>query len=86
MKTHGWTNYETWLVNRFYGEFLSERGAEIELDANDVKVIIEEQLLLEAKEKQSVLTREFVRASLCHVDWEELAEAYASEPILIDEF
>lgn len=83
MSYRGWTNYETWAINNWYGPYISECGATDKLSANDIKDLVEPHATVGLK---SSLVSDLVRTSLHRVNWEELADAYQPEPILYDEF
>lgn len=83
MEYRGWTNYETWAVNNWYGPYISELGSSVSLSATEVRDLVEAQVTVGLE--TSSLKADFVRNCLTRVDWEELAELYQPEPFLYDE-
>lgn len=79
----GWTNYETNAVNNWFGEMISERGAEVELLPTQIRSLVEETLMFSF---ENSFLSDILTNSLSKVNWTELAEAYApEEEFLYDE-
>ena len=71
-KYNGWTNWETWLVNLWYGDYLSDIAEEEGyMDAEACKSCVEETA--ESVPNASLYT-DFINSAMRCVDWEEIAE------------
>ena len=77
---NGWKNYETWLVNIWYGdsysEYYLERFREGDLlskvSADDVRDYVESAL--EADTPENGLVTDLLNNAMSQVDWHRLAE------------
>jgi hypothetical protein len=77
---NGWTNYETWLVNMWYGDVfadMQENGDVI--DAEYIQSFVEEMLESDGALPQSGFAADIMNAALREVDWDDLADHYAVE-------
>lgn len=82
MEYRGWTNYETWAVNVYFGDSFSEMYSSECPSPGDVEEYVKSTL----SEMKSSLERDFVNNSMTRVDWNVLSERYAPEELLVDEF
>ena len=74
---NGWYNYETWLLNLWYGDYLQEVANENGgLDADQIETIVEEMLADAGELPENGFTADLINAALSQVNWEELAEHY----------
>ena len=74
---NGWSNYETWLVNLWYGDYfndLAEDGEEI--DADRIESIVTEFLAMDGHLPETGFAADIMNAALRNVNWEELASHY----------
>jgi hypothetical protein len=82
---NGWTNWETWIINLYFGddtEWIEEIAKEVDYDIYKLANFIEEYVEDYVRDTQGVLggiVDEFVRASLQEVDWYDLAESWMPE-------
>lgn len=78
---NGWRNYETWLFNLHYGDYLYEEYRDIkeldpELDAVEfVENFIDSILIDDLPQNMSGFFSSVIRAAVDSVDVEEIAEA-----------
>lgn len=75
-KYNGWTNRETWLVNLWYGDYLTEQVEETGLpfSAEEVREIVEELTFFEFDMKTSGFVADIIGGSLARINWQEIAE------------
>lgn len=73
-------NYETQMVNLWFGEYLSQYGTE--LSPTQLRNAVEEQLFAQLNGNSFV--SDIISRALSRVDWDELAELYEPD-ILYDE-
>ena len=79
----GWTNYETWAVNQRFGEVFAYMGNECEVKSAELREMVRETFILS---KITPLERDFLIKSMERVDWDKLAETYAKEDYLAEEY
>ena len=95
-KYNGWTNYETWLVNIWFDQSLSEWAGEFEITSNDeletksaLKTHLEDcfESYFEDCEKlpESGFLADIINASLREIDWYDIAEHYLEDCIQLEE-
>jgi hypothetical protein len=83
MSYNGWANKETWIVNNYFGDmFTGISHTAPEVTPAELREVVRESFILS---KLTPLEREFITLSMARVDWEELADEYQSEDILVDE-
>ena len=82
-KHNGWTNKQTWLLYRWYGndlaKMLAEDGARVEtgIDANEAKQWVRdvaEQCEVISQPPKAVLLSDFLEMCWSEVNWDEVAE------------
>lgn len=74
---NGWYNYETWLLNLWYGDYLQDiANEEGSLDADQIETIVTEMLADEGRLPESGFAADIMNAALHQVNWEELASHY----------
>lgn len=79
MTCNGWKNYETWLVNIWFGDMFAEMVADGEkVTAEFAKECIQSYIDDEL-EPHAGLIVDFVNAAMSEVDWDEIAEYHMSE-------
>lgn len=72
---NGWSNYETWLANLWFGDYLSDLAGEgEELDEDRIETIVTEMLADEGSLPETGFAADIMNAALCRVNWRELAE------------
>ena len=77
MAYNGWSNYETWLANLWYGDFLQDLANEGKnLDADMIETIVTEMLAGAGELPKNGFAADLMNAALREVDWDELAEHY----------
>ena len=79
--THnGWSNYETWLVNMWYGDIFADMSNEgEEVTAEYMQDLVEQMLESDGALPQYGFAADILNAALREVDGDELAEHYAVE-------
>lgn len=84
---NGWTNYETWLVNMWYGDVLADMQNEgTVIDAEYIQSFVEEMLESDGALPQYGFAADILNAALREVDWEDLASHYEVESEEEEEF
>lgn len=84
MAYNGWTNYETWLVNIWFGDSAAEHFAdeEIKPESIDVRTYVEDFYnVWETKTVEDGFLRDVVNSFMDRVDWQELADHYTEEEL-----
>ena len=82
---NGWTNYETWLVNMWYGDVFADMQADGNaINAEYIQSFVEEMLESDGALPQYGFAADIMNAALREVDWDDLAEHYAVEEELED--
>jgi len=77
---NGWTNYETWLVNMWFGDcFAAMQEDTGNMSADALEDFVMEMLESEGNIPQYGFAADIMNAALREVDWDELAEHYAVE-------
>lgn len=77
---NGWTNYETWLVNMWYGDIFADMADHGEnVTADYIQSFVEEMLESDGALPQYGFAADIMNAALREVDWDDLAEHYALE-------
>ena len=76
-KYNGWANYETWLVNLWFGDMFSDMAEEgNSLDEDQMESFVEELLLEEGSIPENGFAADIMNAAIRSVDWRELAGEY----------
>ena len=77
MKYNGWKNKETWLVNVWFGDYLTELESEGVLISEDMlREMVEE--MVESVKLDGFLS-DILNCSLGEIDYREIVEAYNIE-------
>lgn len=77
---NGWTNYETWLVNMWYGDIFADMASDgTELDGEMLENFVTEMMAEEGTLPENGFAADIMNAALREVDWQDLAEHYAVE-------
>jgi hypothetical protein len=77
---NGWTNYETWLVNMWYGDIFNDMAENGEtVDAEYIQFFVEEMLESDGALPQYGFAADIMNAALREVDWDDLADHYRVE-------
>lgn len=78
---NGWSNYETWLVNLWYGDVFTDMQNDGNvIDAEYIQSFVEQMLDTDGAHCPPYgFAADIMNAALREVDWEELAEHYAVE-------
>jgi len=84
---NGWTNYETWLVNLWYGDIF----ADMQNDGDDTSADALQDFVLDMMANDGALPEsgfaaDILNAALREVDWEDLASHYEVEAEEEEEF
>lgn len=77
---NGWTNYETWLVNMWFGDVFADmqnEGQDTSADALEAFVL--EMLESDGQLPETGFAADIMNAALREVDWEDLASHYEAE-------
>jgi hypothetical protein len=75
---NGWSNYETWLLNLWYGDYLQDiANEEGSLEADQIETIIEEIMAEDLPE--TGFSADILNAALRRVNWHELAKHYTDD-------
>jgi hypothetical protein len=76
-KYNGWSNYETWLVNLWFGDMFNDMAEEGEqLDEDQIETMVLEMLESDGNLPDSGFAADIMNAALRSVDWRELASHY----------
>jgi hypothetical protein len=76
-KYNGWSNYETWLVNLWFGDMFNDMAEEGEqLDEDQIETMVLEMLESDGNLPESGFAADIMNAALRSVDWRELAAHY----------
>lgn len=76
---NGWSNWETWVVNLYFGDMFQELSEEYrpeEWDSDILKAVVEEMLEAEGTPTTGSIVAEFVNGCMSAVRWYELACHY----------
>lgn len=74
---NGWTNYETWLVNMWYGDVFADMASEGQLGGADyLQEFVEEMLEADGSLPQSGFAADIMNAAMREVDWEDIYDHY----------
>jgi hypothetical protein len=76
---NGWSNYETWLVNLWFGDIFTEMSDQGQLHSEMLREFVEEMLESDGALPQYGFAADIMNAALRSVDWRELAEHYETE-------
>lgn len=76
MSYNGWSNYETWLVNLWYGDTFSDTAGEYFLDPQGLEDFVTDFLQEEGALPETGFAADIMNAALRNVNWRELAEHY----------
>lgn len=77
MAYNGWNNKETWLVNVWFGDYLTELESENVLISEDMlREMVEE--MVESLKPEGFLS-DILNCSLGEIDYREIVEAYNVE-------
>ena len=77
---NGWTNYETWLLNLWFGDAFTDMQEEgVQLDAQYLQDYVEEILLSQGQLPETGFAADIMNAAMRQVDWEDLASHYELE-------
>lgn len=80
MSYNGWSNYETWLVNLWYGDLFSDMANEgNEVSADYARDMVLEFLEADGHLPENGFAADIMNAALREVDWDELVEHYQVE-------
>lgn len=83
MSYNGWSNKETWIINHYFSDVFSRNShSNFEVTSSELREVVRKTFILS---KHTSIEREFVALAMSRVDWEELADEYQPEDILVDE-
>lgn len=82
MAYNGWTNYETWLVNLWFGDSAAEYFADQKItpDSTDVSNYVEQIYETDIPTSDGFFA-DVINAFMGRVDWQELADHYTEEEV-----
>lgn len=82
MAYNGWTNYETWLVNLWFGDSAAEYFADKEIrpTADHARAYVEDFYEMTSTVEDGFLG-DVINAFMGRVDWQELADHYTEEEV-----
>lgn len=73
---NGWSNYETWLMNLWYGDYFND----LAIDGEEITADYIKDTVLDIMRNDGLPEEGFagdiINAALNRVDWDELAEHY----------
>lgn len=83
MAYNGWTNYETWLVNLWFGDSATEYFAEEKIKPTTyrVRAFIEDFYEDRRPTVEDGFMRDIVNSFMDKVDWQELSDHYTEEEV-----
>lgn len=82
---NGWANWETWIINLYFGDdqqWLFDMAEQCDFDQSDFADALETYVYDYVEDmdgKLSGLVSEFFTGCMKEVDWQELAENYLSD-------
>jgi hypothetical protein len=77
---NGWTNYETWLVNMWFGDcFVSMQEDGVDTSAEALESFVMEMLDSDGHLPENGFVADIMNAALREIDWEDLASHYEVE-------
>jgi len=77
---NGWTNYETWLVNMWYGDIFADMQNEREdTSAQSLEDFVTSMLEDQGQLPDHGFAADIMNAAMRQVDWEDLASHYEPE-------
>lgn len=77
---NGWTNYETWLVNMWFGDVFADMQNEGEdTSADSLEAFVLEMLDSDGQLPETGFAADIMNAALREVDWDDLASHYEAE-------
>jgi hypothetical protein len=77
---NGWTNYETWLVNMWFGDcFAAMQEDTGTISADALESFVMEMLDSEGHLPETGFAADIMNAAIRQVDWEDLASHYEVE-------
>jgi len=77
---NGWTNYETWLVNLWIGDLLSEMHDDGDgVRAESIKEMVDEMASAATEEDCNGLICDLLNSAIMLVDWHDIASHYQDE-------
>jgi hypothetical protein len=79
MSYNGWSNYETWLVNLWFGDIFTEMSDQGKLNPMMLQEFVEEMLESDGSLPQYGFAADIMNAALREVDWDDLADHYHEE-------
>ena len=78
MKYNGWTNKETWLVNLWLGEYITEeQEAGMEITSDHLRATVEN--MRDDTSPLWGLFSDLLEMALASVNWEEIAAHYKND-------
>lgn len=82
MAYNGWTNYETWLVNLWFGDSAAEYFADQKItpDSTDVSDYVEQIYETDIPTSDGFFA-DVINSFMGRVDWQELADHYTEEEL-----
>jgi len=75
MKVNGWSNYQTFLVSLWYGEWFANMKKE-EITADNFNNIVIESLVMEGHLPENGFAADIMLEAIKQVNWQELADRY----------
>lgn len=82
---NGWSNYETWNANLWFGDMLADMASDgVELTAESVEDLIWD-LVREECPQESSFVNDCVTQALRCVNWQELADHYQVEEDVLED-
>lgn len=80
MSYNGWSNYETWNVGLWFGDWFADLANEgQDMNADYLQSTVEEMLEADGQLPEYGIVADVMNAFLRRVNWQELAEHYESE-------
>lgn len=84
---NGWTNYETWNANLWYGDYFAELAAETEpdIEAGDFARTLEDVVSEDMPDIPSGFYSDVLSAATSEVNWYEIAETHLLDVVREDD-
>jgi hypothetical protein len=78
---NGWSNYETWLVNLWFGDYFAELGADYgrEFTPEMAESAVEEYMSEEGSLPSSGFAADILNAALRNINWQEIVDHHVDE-------
>lgn len=77
---NGWTNYETWLANMWFGDIFADMASEGQLGSpENLQQFVEEMLESDGALPESGFAADIMNAALREIDWDDIYDHYKED-------